>query len=144
MRLTVDLIARSPQFINPLKKRELDVRGNKIPIIENLGATEDQFDAIDMSDNDIARLDNFPVLKRLRCLLVSNNQVSKIQEGLDATISGLETLILTNNALTNLGDLANLGALDKLATVSLLKNPVTRKAHYRAYLINMLPKYVIY
>ena len=72
VRLTVDLIERSPQFVNPLKKRELDVRGNKIPLIENLGATEDQFDAIDFSDNEITQLDNFPMLKRLQTIMVAS------------------------------------------------------------------------
>jgi U2 small nuclear ribonucleoprotein A' len=37
-RLTSELVASSPQFMNPLKERELDLRGNSIPAIENLGA----------------------------------------------------------------------------------------------------------
>ena len=37
-RLTAELVASSPQFMNPLKERELDLRGNSIPAIENLGA----------------------------------------------------------------------------------------------------------
>ena len=49
MRLTADMIARSPAFINPVKDRELDLRGNKIAVIENLAATQDQFDSIDLS-----------------------------------------------------------------------------------------------
>ena len=58
MRLTADLIARSDSYFNPLKERELNLRGilhafcsdvllfdngllgNKIAIIENLGATQ--------------------------------------------------------------------------------------------------------
>ncbi|KAK1327900.1 hypothetical protein QTO34_012809 [Cnephaeus nilssonii] len=36
------------------------VLGYKIPVIENLGATLDQFDAIDFSDNEIRKLDGFP------------------------------------------------------------------------------------
>lgn len=31
MRLTADLIAKQPQFINPLKERELDLRGAPRP-----------------------------------------------------------------------------------------------------------------
>lgn len=49
--------------------------GYKIPEIENLGATGDQFDTIDFSDNDIRRLDGFPYLKRLKCLLLNNNRI---------------------------------------------------------------------
>eukprot|EP01049_Picozoa_sp_SAG25_P000932 SAG25_NODE_35_length_20155_cov_35.583815_4_plen_252_part_00 len=140
VRLTVDLIERSPQFVNPLKKRELDVRGNKIPLIENLGATEDQFDAIDFSDNEITQLDNFPMLKRLQTIMASNNAISRIGSGLTTSIGAVHTLILSNNRLTNLGDLVNLAELPQLATLSLLKNPVTRKEHYRAFVINLLPK----
>lgn len=139
VRLTADLIDKSPQFVNPLKKRELDVRGNKIPLIENLGATQDQFDAIDLSDNEITRLENFPVMKRLMSLFACNNQLSKVGEGMGTKIASLNTLILTNNNFTTFGDVANLAELEPLTTVSLLKNPVARKEHYRAYMINLLP-----
>jgi len=40
VRLTAELIITSPAFVNTLKERELDLRGNKISQIENLGATE--------------------------------------------------------------------------------------------------------
>lgn len=49
--------------------------GYKIPVIENLGATLDQFDAIDFSDNEIRKLDGFPLLRRLKTLLVNNNRI---------------------------------------------------------------------
>lgn len=42
VRLTADLIWKSPHFFNTIKERELDLRGNKIAVIENLGATEVQ------------------------------------------------------------------------------------------------------
>lgn len=53
----------------------LFVLGYKIPQIENMGATSDQFDAIDLSDNDIRKLDGFPLLNRLKCLLLNNNRI---------------------------------------------------------------------
>ena len=49
MSLSANLISRSPAFLSPLKDRELDLRGNKIAVIENLAATQDQFDSIDLS-----------------------------------------------------------------------------------------------
>lgn len=49
--------------------------GYKIPVLENLGATLDQFDTIDMSDNDIRKLDGFPLLKRLKSMLLNNNRI---------------------------------------------------------------------
>jgi U2 small nuclear ribonucleoprotein A' len=134
-RLTVDLIARSPQFQNPLKQRELDVRGNKIPAIENLGATDDQFDVIDLSDNEVTRLDNFPRLHRLTTIMACNNRIQR-NGSVPPTI---DTLILTNNRLTSLGDLSALTELPKLRTLSLLKNPVTRVEHYREFVIHSCP-----
>ena len=57
MRITPDLVACSPQFTNPLQDREIKLRAYKIPAIENLGATQDQFDTIDLSDNEIRKLE---------------------------------------------------------------------------------------
>lgn len=139
VRLTAELILSSPAFTNPLKQRELDLRGNKIALIENLGATEDQYDVIDFSDNDIIKLENFPNLARLNTMFLNNNKVSVISDGLGAKIPSLETLILTNNKIANLGDLDPLAELKKLSSLSLMKNPVIRHPQYRLYLIYRIP-----
>jgi hypothetical protein len=39
--------------------------GFKIPQIENLGVCEDLFECIDLSDNELLIIDNFPIMKRL-------------------------------------------------------------------------------
>jgi hypothetical protein len=39
-RLIPELILRSPQYMNCCQQYELDLRGNRISTIENLGATE--------------------------------------------------------------------------------------------------------
>ncbi len=120
-----------PRYVNCIKERELDLRGIKAPAIENLGATRDQFDTIDLSDNEIKKLDNFPLvfpavllsppyavravwrapffcracvvrgtrvplcqLKRLGCLLLSNNRISKISDGLATNLPKLHTVVL--------------------------------------------------
>lgn len=128
------------QSINPVRDRELGLRGYKIPVIENLGATLDQFDSIDLSDNDIRKLDGFPLLKRLKCLLLNNNRVCRIAENLQEALPALETLILTNNQIQNLGDLDPLATVKSLTYLSLIKNPVTVKRHYRLYLVHRLPQ----
>lgn len=51
------------------------VSGYHIPQIENLGATLDQFDTIDFSDNDLRKLDGFPYLPRIKSLLLNNNRI---------------------------------------------------------------------
>ena len=82
MSLSANLISRSPAFLSPLKDRELDLRGNKIAVIENLAATQDQFDSIDLSDNEIRKLECMAILKRLTQLLLNNNRITRISEGL--------------------------------------------------------------
>jgi len=139
MRLTADLILRSGSYLNPLKEREINLRGNKVAVIENLGATQDQFDCIDLSDNEIAKLDGFPLLQRLRSLLLNNNKISKIGS-VGESLPSLSTLILTNNKLANLNDIDPLAELPSLTHLSLLDNIVSKKQHYRLYIIHKLPK----
>jgi len=40
MKLTPELLAQASSAINPVKERQLDLRGYKIPAIENLGVTK--------------------------------------------------------------------------------------------------------
>ena len=40
-------------------------------------ATQNQFDAIDLSDNEISKLESMAVLPRLRMLLLHNNRVHR-------------------------------------------------------------------
>ncbi|KAK2722103.1 hypothetical protein QYM36_002602, partial [Artemia franciscana] len=140
VKLTADIILQSMQFINAYKDRELDLRGYKIPVIENLGATLDQFDIIDFSDNDIRKLDGFPLLKRLNSLLFNGNRIVRIGENLEDFLPNLEMLILTNNHIQELADIDPLATLPKLTHLSLLHNPVTMKPHYREYVIFKIPQ----
>ena len=76
--------------------------GNKIAVIENLAATQDQFDVIDLSDNEIKKVECMAVLKRLNTLLLHNNRVTRISESLGKTLPNLTALVLTNNLLSTL------------------------------------------
>ncbi|XP_047311077.1 U2 small nuclear ribonucleoprotein A'-like [Impatiens glandulifera] len=138
VRLTADLIWNSPHFFNAIRERELDLRGNKIPLIENLGATEDQFDAIDLSDNEIVKIENFPNLNRLGTLLINNNRITRINPSIGEFLPKLHTLVLTNNRLTNLVEIDPLASLPKLQFLSLLDNNITKKPNYRLYVIHKL------
>ncbi|XP_031490603.1 U2 small nuclear ribonucleoprotein A' isoform X1 [Nymphaea colorata] len=139
-RLTADLIWKSPHFFNPVGDRELDLRGNRLAVIENVGATEDQFDTIDLSDNEIVKLENFPYLNRLGTLLVNNNRITRINPNIGEYLPKLHTLVLTNNRLVNLVELDPLASLPKLQCLSLLDNNVTKKPNYRLYVIHKLKK----
>ncbi|KIW60833.1 hypothetical protein PV05_01019 [Exophiala xenobiotica] len=138
MRLTADLINNSLSYINPLKERELDLRGHKIPTIENLGVAGPQ-DAIDFTDNDIATISNFPLSPRLNTLLFARNRIQGVDKRIAEQLPNLTTLVLTSNHVKELADLEGLSLCGKLTHLSLLENPVTRKEHYRSYLIWTIP-----
>jgi len=137
MKLTPELIAQSPSYINPLKDRQLDLRGHKIPAIENLGVTKDQHDTIDLTDNSITQLSNLPLSPRLRTLLLANNSIHSIHPAIATAAPNLRTLIFTNNAFAELGDLEVLGKCRHLEYLSLLGCPVREKKWYRSWVIHV-------
>ncbi|TKA62201.1 U2 small nuclear ribonucleoprotein A' [Cryomyces minteri] len=138
MRLTADLINSSLSYLNPLKERELDLRGHKIPAIENLGVAKDH-DAFDLTDNDVASLSNFPLLPRLRTLLLARNRVSSIQPTIAKNIPNLSTLVLTQNHINELADLDPLAGCTKLVHLVLSENPVAAREHYRYWILYRIP-----
>ncbi|XP_052006525.1 U2 small nuclear ribonucleoprotein A'-like [Xyrauchen texanus] len=140
VKLTAELIEQAAQYTNPVRDRELDLRGYKIPVLENLGATLDQFDTIDFSDNEIRKVDGFPLMKRLKTLMMNNNRICRIGENLEQSLPNLKELVLTSNNIQELGDLDPLATVKSLTLLSLLRNPVTNKKHYRLYVINKLPQ----
>ena len=56
--------------------------GNKIPAIENFGVLRDKYDSIDLSDNEIRKFDNFPMMLRATSFLLNNNLISKVGESI--------------------------------------------------------------
>ncbi|CBZ53227.1 putative U2 small nuclear ribonucleoprotein [Neospora caninum Liverpool] len=110
MRLTVELILQSHQYINPGRDWTLSLRGYKIPTIENLGVTQDHFECIDLTDNELLKLENFPPLPRLKTLL------------------------------DVLSDLLPLFQAKNLERLSLMDNGVRERAYYRLFVIFNLPK----
>jgi len=40
MRLTTEAVSKAPSYINPIKDRELDLRGRRILQIENLAVSK--------------------------------------------------------------------------------------------------------
>ena len=60
--------------------------------------------------------------------------------GCTAALPKLETLVLTNNRLSNLVDLDSLAKLVNLQYLCLLDKLVTKTPNYHLYLIHKLPK----
>lgn len=138
--MTPEVVSGGEACTNPVGQRELSLRGRRLLRVENLGVTRDVFEAIDLSDNLIGRLDNFPRLARLQALVAANNRVVALGEGLGEALVALETLVLTGNALARLEDLEPLAALPRLTHLSLVGNPVAALPGYRLYVAHMLPR----
>ncbi|KAM3424441.1 hypothetical protein BST61_g6445 [Cercospora zeina] len=139
MRLTAELIKSSLSYNNPLNERELDLRGHKIPQIENLGVAKDQ-EAIDFTDNAITSLAGFPLSPRLQTLLCARNRISSIAESTSKSVPNLHTLVLAQNNLNELGDLDSLEGFKKLTYLSLVGNPVASKENYRYWVLWRCPQ----
>lgn len=104
-----------------------------------MGATLDQFDTVDFSDNDIRKLENFPFLPRLKNLYLNNNRIVKIGDDLAETLPNLESIILSGNNIQEFGDLEPLTKLEKLETISLMTNQIAARPHYREYISYKFP-----
>ncbi|KAL1900357.1 U2 snRNP complex subunit [Ceratocystis pirilliformis] len=138
MRLTPDLIKSSLSYLNPLKERELDLRGHRIPNIENIGVAGPH-DSIDFTDNDIQTLGNFPLSPRLTTLLLARNRISSIQPTVANSIPSLRSLVLASNNLQQLADIEPLGGLKLLTHLTLVDNPITKHEHYRYWVVWKCP-----
>lgn len=51
-----------------------------------MDSLQDQFDTIDLSDNEIVKLENLPFLNRLGTLLINNNRITRINPNIGGTI----------------------------------------------------------
>jgi U2 small nuclear ribonucleoprotein A' len=100
---------------------------------------QDQFDVIDFSDNDIKKLNNFPLMPRLNALILNNNSVTRVGVDLGDNLPKLSTIILTNNKIANISEVLHLASVKRLESLSLLGNPVSLKAHYRQFVIVKIP-----
>jgi U2 small nuclear ribonucleoprotein A' len=118
----------------------LVLNGQRQNIRHSFPGLQDQYDCIDFTNNAIARLEGFPILRRLKMLLLSNNRIYYVSPNIGQLIPNVEDLQLAGNQLTNLPDLDPLASLPKLQRLSLLDNTVTKRQHYRLYVIHKLPQ----
>ncbi|ODQ58051.1 hypothetical protein WICANDRAFT_45418 [Wickerhamomyces anomalus NRRL Y-366-8] len=140
MRLTPNVLLDAPSFINPQHERTLSLRSLKIPMIENFTVTKDVNEAIDLTDNDIKILGNFPILTRLKTLLLAKNRIQTIQDDFYTTVPMLESLSLISNSLASLSSLEPLKNCKRLKNLYILNNHISQQEHYRLFIIWLIPQ----
>ena len=94
---------------------------------------------IDLSDNDVAKVDNFPLLPHLHTLVLNNNSIQRLSPSLASSLPNLTHLVLTNNRLAHIADLHPLHSFPRLVHLSLRLCPVTSIADYRLRVLHVLP-----
>lgn len=141
MRLSAEVLSLSEQRSNAVGEREIVLRGLAIPAIEHLAVTRDQFDAIDLADNRVTRLENFPRMLRLSSLFISGNFIETVDAiNLATNVPNLSNLVLTDNRIRCFREVANIATgCPKLEFLTLVGNPVMRRQHYRLYTISKIP-----
>lgn len=140
MRLTSQVLSDAPTIINPEKQVTLLLRSLKIPYLENLGITKDTYEVIDLTDNELIELSNFPRLKHLKVLLVGNNNITSISDDkLSMNIPHLQTISLINNNISKFLDIRMLSNFKNLSDITLIGNPIADFPNYRYFMIWLIP-----
>ena len=134
-------LARSPRRPAPLLYSALRLApstGHKIPAIENLGVLRDSIDALDLTDNAISSVSNFPLLRRLAHLVLSSNPIRTLSPTLATSLPNLRTLVIAHGALpaTSLAHVGQvLGRCRRLEMLVLKGNPLESEKHYADWLV---------
>ena len=129
MRLSANVLQGAEQRTDSLGSREILLRSLGILTIEHLSVTRDQFDTIDLSNNHLTRLENFPKLERLSCLYLGGNGIHYVDgKNLKKNCPRLKTMILSGNGVKGWNVIDELAfGCPKMDFLSLVGNPVTSK-----------------
>jgi len=139
MRLTAELLTQAVQYTNPIGQREIYLRSLSLSSLEHLAIVSETTEAIDISDNALTALDHLSVMRVLQTLIMANNHINRLGSSLGNALPELNSLILSNNKLSQLKDLFPLSTLSSLQLLSLRANPVCTQPLYRMFVIHLLP-----
>ena len=149
VRLTQEVIASSPQFVNALKEREIDLHDADITLLEGSAAMAHLagFDTINLSNNGLSRLEGFPTARhrliRVKTLhLFGNPSLRHIQLDIAEALPLLETLSLQSCGFSAVSQLASLASLRCLRTLVLAGNPIAESEDYLEGIRALLPNLV--
>lgn len=136
MKLTAGVIKNAQLVINPDHKLLLQLRSLQALYIEGLEATNDVFQAIDLTNNELVELSGIPPdFCNLEVLLLANNNITSVAQELNGSI---KTVSLINNNIGQMKDLEKLRH-SKVEYLFLLGNPVTKHHFYRAFVVWLVP-----
>jgi hypothetical protein len=72
------------------------------------------YDSIDLSDNALKKVDNFPVMVDLRTLLLNNNLITHVDSNIGQHLKRLDCLVLTNNRISSLAEVDCISSIKTL------------------------------
>jgi Leucine-rich repeat (LRR) protein len=101
--------------------------------------TQNFFECIDLSDNELRRLGNFTNLDRLTSVVATNNRIKVISPDLADSLPNLENIFLMNNKIGDLEEVAKLAACKRLQRLVLANNLVAELPNYRLFAIAKIP-----
>lgn len=139
MKLTEGILIEAPNFISPLKSRTLSLRNLHLTSLDAIHTlkSNDIFSTIDLTNNDLVYITEFPVLINVNTLIISNNHIRSIS-GLNKLVN-LECLSLTFNDILYISDLEHLKLLPSLRALYLTGNPIVKNKEYRLWCIWRFP-----
>lgn len=119
----------------------LNLSHNDIQKIENLNTLKNLHE-LDLSFNKIAKLENISALKHLEILDLSNNLLEEIPP-IIAKNTNLATLNLSVNLISDKSSITNLKTLSKLTVLNLSNNPVCEVSGYHHTVLHTLKKLLL-
>lgn len=139
MKLTHSIISEAPSVISPIETRTLLLRNLNLTSLDSIHVLEsyDIHSTVDLSQNSIVVISEFPKLLRLNNLLLANNNIRHLS-GLKNLIN-IEVLSLSYNEVLYLSDLEHLKQLKNLRSLYLNGNPVVKNKNYRSWCIWRFP-----
>ena len=75
----------------------------------------------------------------MESLLLANNKIVEIEPEFAEMCPKLDSLVLTNNRLSQLSDIDKLATCKSLKRLSLVGNLVTSVPNYRLYVVHKIP-----
>lgn len=138
MRLTPQVINQSPIILNPEKKLTLQLRDLQILAIENLSLTNDKFEVIDLTNNELIELSGIPDgFRNLETLLLGNNNITHIDDSFPES-NCIKSISLINNNISHFQEIFS-QKFKRLETLILSGNPITKLENYRLFMIWLIP-----